>query len=73
MTPVSLFTFAFLFALTTSVVLRAWLAVRQLHHVAAHRELVPFDFAASVPLADHRKAADYTVTKIRHSLTVLAV
>jgi STE24 endopeptidase len=72
MTTAMLFSLVFLIALTVSVGLRLWLARRQLRHVLAHRERVPFDFAASIPLADHRKAADYTVAKIRHSLVILA-
>ncbi len=73
MTTATLFSLAFLLALAVSVGLRVWLARRQLRHVVAHRERVPFDFAASIPLADHRKAADYTVAKIRHSLVLLAM
>lgn len=73
MTTAKLFSLAFLLALAVSVGLRVWLAGRQLRHVVAHRERVPFDFAASIPLADHRKAADYTVAKIRHSLVLLAM
>lgn len=72
MTAVPLFTLALLIAVTTSVALRIWLAIRQYRHVAAHREVVPFDFAAAVPLADHRKAADYTRAKLRLSLALLA-
>lgn len=72
MMPASLFTLAFVAALAVSVALRVWLALRQRGHVAAHRETVPFDFAASIALADHRKAADYTLAKLRLSLAALA-
>lgn len=64
---------AFLAALGVSVILRLWLAVRQYRHVGMHRHVVPFDFAASVPLADHRKAAEYTQAKIRLAAVELAV
>jgi len=73
MSATALFKLAFLVALATSVALRVWLAIRQYRHVGAHRDLVPFDFAANVPLADHRKAADYTQAKLRLSLAVLAI
>jgi STE24 endopeptidase len=73
MSATSLFKLAFLVALATSVVLRMWLAARQYRHVGVHRDRVPFDFAASVPLADHRKAADYTRAKLRLSLVLLAI
>ena len=57
-------------ALTTA--LRVWLALRQARHVAAHRAVVPVEFAASIALADHQKAADYTQAKLRLALWQLA-
>ncbi|CAH2599168.1 M48 family metallopeptidase [Rhodovastum atsumiense] len=42
-----------------------WLSARQIAHVRQHRDRVPADFADSVPLEDHRKAADYTVARER--------
>jgi STE24 endopeptidase len=47
---------------------RTWLGIRQMRHVAAHRDTVPADFAAFVPLEAHRKAADYTLDKQRVAL-----
>jgi STE24 endopeptidase len=44
---------------------RTWLALRQARHVARHRDRVPEDFAELVPLEAHRKAADYTLDKLR--------
>ncbi|HUP98029.1 MAG TPA: M48 family metallopeptidase [Usitatibacter sp.] len=44
---------------------RVWLGRRQARHVARHRDEVPADFAAFVPLDAHRKAADYTLDKQR--------
>ncbi len=37
---------------------------RQAAYVLAHRDTVPADFAAHVPLQDHRKAADYTRARL---------
>lgn len=71
MQPASLLTTAFLLALATTLGLQIWLAARQYRHVGAHREVVPFDFAACIPLADHRKAADYTRAKLRLSMVSL--
>ncbi|MDQ2736557.1 MAG: M48 family metallopeptidase [Pseudomonadota bacterium] len=51
--------------LVASLVMRAWLAARQARHVLGHREAVPTQFQATVELAAHRKAADYTLAKIR--------
>jgi len=47
---------------------RTWLALRQARHVAAHRDQVPADFAAVIPLDAHHKAADYTLDKQRFAL-----
>jgi STE24 endopeptidase len=69
MTSATTFSSVFLIVLGLAAALRLWLAGRQYRHVAAHREVVPFEFAASVPLAEHRKAADYTQAKIRFSMT----
>ncbi|MCU0936295.1 MAG: M48 family metallopeptidase [Gammaproteobacteria bacterium] len=58
-------TLAFLVALTLGTATHLWLAARQVRHVRAHRDAVPAPFEGSVPLAAHRKAADYTVAKTR--------
>jgi STE24 endopeptidase len=54
------FTLAFLAALALATATRIWLALRHIRYVAAHRERVPAEFAESVPLPAHQKAADYT-------------
>ena len=59
------FSWAFLAALAAATLTRLWLARRQVAHVRAHRDAVPPDFATSIPLAAHQKAADYTVAKVR--------
>ncbi|MDK9713087.1 MAG: M48 family metallopeptidase [Sulfuritalea sp.] len=72
MTP-SQFTLIFLLALALSTALRLWLDMRHLRHVIVHREQVPPDFAGRIELADHRKAADYTVAKVRVGMLEIAV
>jgi STE24 endopeptidase len=47
---------------------RTFLSVRQMRHVARHREQVPADFAPYIPLDAHRRAADYTLDKQRVGL-----
>jgi len=47
---------------------RTWLGIRQSRHVAKHRDMVPADFTAVIPLEAHRKAADYTLDKQRLGL-----
>lgn len=41
------------------------LSLRQSGHVRDHRDRVPPDFAATISLEDHRKAADYTLARER--------
>ena len=72
MTPTQ-FTFLFLGALALSTVLRLWLDFRHQAHVVAHRDRVPADFAGRIDLADHRRAADYTVAKVRIGLIEIVV
>ena len=59
------FTIIFLIAFIASFGLRHWLSQRQIRYVAAHRDTVPADFAEKVTLAEHQKAADYTIAKLR--------
>jgi STE24 endopeptidase len=47
---------------------RVLLSVRQMRHVARHRDQVPADFAAFIPIEAHRKAADYTLDRQRVGL-----
>ncbi len=68
------FTFTALFAafLVAGLLLKFWLATRQIRHVALHRAAVPAAFADRISLAAHQKAADYTITKSRIGLLELA-
>jgi len=52
-------------ALLTNVLLKLWLNARQVRHVARHRGDVPTAFASQISLADHQKAADYTLAKAK--------
>jgi STE24 endopeptidase len=63
-----LLTSLFVAALLVSLAIKYWLATRQMRHVAGHRDAVPAAFAATIPLAAHQKAADYTLTKGRFGL-----
>ena len=59
------FTLVFLFALALSTSLRYWLALRHIRHIQAHRARVPAEFADSISLEAHHKAADYSIAKTR--------
>lgn len=55
--------FAFIVATLVWAALALYLSHRQVVHVLRHRDAVPVDFAASVSLEEHQKAADYTVAR----------
>jgi len=65
-------TLVFALTLLLGLLLRFWLATRQMRHVAGHRQAVPAAFASSITLAAHQKAADYTIAKVRFGLLELA-
>jgi STE24 endopeptidase len=67
-----LMTTAFAMALVASVMLKFWLATRQMRHVAQHRDAVPAAFQAQISLEAHHKAADYTIAQGRLGLLELA-
>jgi len=65
MSVMNVFTWVFLAALAAGTVTRLWLAMRQVRHVRKHRDRVPVAFADSISLDAHRKAADYSVARVR--------
>ena len=73
MTPSATLTLAFALALAGGLVIKFWLASRQIRFVAGHRDTVPAPFSGTITLAAHQKAADYTVAKARFGLLELAL
>ena len=73
LSPTLLTSLLFSLALLANVAVKFWLASRQLRAVAAHRGAVPAEFAASIGLPAHQRAADYTVAKLRFGLLELAL
>jgi len=67
-----LFTVLFVGFLLLQVGLKFWLALRQIRHVTRHADQVPPQFAATVGIEAHRRAAAYTVRKQRLSLVQTA-
>ena len=59
------FTLAFAGFLTLNLLLKLWLAHRQIRHVSLHRSSVPEAFKEVISLPAHQKAADYTLAKLR--------
>jgi STE24 endopeptidase len=72
MTPSLFFTSAFAAALVVGLLVKFWLASRQMRHVALHRDAVPPAFAQTITLAAHQKAANYTIAKARFGLVEMA-
>jgi STE24 endopeptidase len=72
MNPSELLTLAFCVAVLGGLMVKFWLASRQIRFVATHRDAVPAPFAQTVSLPAHQKAADYTVVKARFGLLELA-
>ena len=63
-----IFTLVFSAALVLGLLVRFYLASRQIRHIALHRNEVPAAFAETISLQAHQKAADYTITKARFGL-----
>ena len=55
----------FVVGVVASSAIGLWLSERQAATVARHRNQVPAPFADSVSSAEHGKAADYTIAKVR--------
>jgi STE24 endopeptidase len=67
------FALLFLAALLLATAVKVWLSLRHMQHVRAHRDEVPAAFAADIPAASHRTAADYTVAKGRLDLVEIPI
>ena len=59
------YTTLFICFLAASFAVQLWLSLRHSGHIGRHRRAVPEAFADQVPLADHQKAADYSIAKGR--------
>ena len=58
-------TVVFVIVVTAGLALQLWLAGRQARHVRAHRDAVPAAFVDRMTATDHRRAADYTVERLK--------
>ena len=59
------FSFLFVGFLLLSLILRLWLASRQIRHVSRHRDAVPEPFASRISLPAHQRAAAYTIARVQ--------
>jgi STE24 endopeptidase len=71
--PSFLLTCFFTLALVLGLLVKVWLSSRQIRHVARNRGAVPEAFAATISLAAHQKAADYTIAKTRLGMLEMAL
>ncbi|HEY2807477.1 MAG TPA: M48 family metallopeptidase [Steroidobacteraceae bacterium] len=55
----------FIAALLSATAVELWLARRQMAEVERHRAQVPGPFSTAITLAEHSKAAAYTIAKLR--------
>ncbi len=60
--------YIFVACLLTDLLLKSWLAQRQIRHVLRHRDRVPDDFAQRISLNSHQRAADYTVARTQFAM-----
>ena len=64
-------TLSFVAALGLNILVKLWLMTRQNQHVAQNRAEVPKNFANTITLEQHQKAADYTLAKSKVGLVDL--
>lgn len=69
----SAFSVLFIGFLAISVIVQFWLASRHIRHILTHRDAVPPQFTAKIPLSAHQKAADYTIAKTKFNMVTLLV
>ncbi|SEJ49689.1 M48 family metallopeptidase [Paraburkholderia diazotrophica] len=71
--PTLYFTVLFVLAVAAMVGMKLWLASRQVRFVAAHRDRVPQQFAGTIALSAHQRAADYTIERTRLTMMEIVV
>jgi len=57
------FYYLFLFLLVTTTIFQVWLTTRNIAYVDKNKTKVPTVFSKTISISDHRKAADYTISK----------
>jgi STE24 endopeptidase len=57
------FYYLFIFLLITTTIFQVWLTKKHISHVKINRLKVPAPFSKTISIKDHKKAADYTISK----------
>ena len=68
-----LFSTLFVFMVMVSLGTHFWLSIRQIKHVKKHQDQTPEAFASKISLAEHQKAASYTIAKEKLGLIQLII
>src|SRR5690625_945212 len=63
-----MFTILFVVFLIADNLLRLFLSIKQIRHVARHRKQVPAEFSHHISLRSHQRAADYTIQRTKTSI-----
>lgn len=57
------FYYLFIFLLITTTIFQVWLTKRHIAHIHKNKTKVPAAFSKKISISDHKKAADYTISK----------
>ena len=57
------FYYLFIFLLITTTIFQVWLTKRHIAHIHKNKTKVPAVFSKTISISDHKKAADYTISK----------
>ena len=57
------FYYLFIFLLITTTIFQVWLTKRHIAHIHKNKTKVPAAFSKTISISDHKKAADYTISK----------
>jgi len=57
------FYYLFIFLLITTTIFQVWLTKRHIAHIHKNKTKVPAAFSKTISISNHKKAADYTISK----------
>lgn len=57
------FYYLFIFLLVTTTIFQAWLSQRHINHIQKNKLKVPTPFSKTISIKQHKKAANYTISK----------
>jgi len=57
------FYYLFIFLLITTTIFQVWLTKRHIVHIQKNKNKVPSAFSKTISISDHKKAANYTISK----------